>query len=153
MVIQKSGKSLAIRELLNGTISSLKTVVPIKNQIEKPRKLVDEIQLQYGVIIGFAGDVKGNLVFTGESNTFGSIAKAMYGMPLEGEMLESFSGELGNMIAGTISTNISKSGADINITPPTVLQGSTKLTGFDQALKLKTNFENAGDINTYLLLT
>ena len=51
------------------------------------------------MLIGITGDVKGLLVLEGNEIVFGGIGEAMFGMPLEGEMLGSFSGELGNMIA------------------------------------------------------
>lgn len=76
----------------------------------------------------------------------------MFGMPLEGEMLLSFSGELGNMIAGAISTNIADSGTDINITAPTIMQGDTTLSGYKQALEITVQFNNVGKMNTYLLI-
>lgn len=47
----------------------------------------------------------------------------MFGMELEGEMLASFSGELGDMLTGSNSTQIMNSGVKTNITAPTIMQG------------------------------
>ncbi|MEI3605740.1 chemotaxis protein CheX [Pseudogracilibacillus sp. SE30717A] len=145
-------RSSVVTKLLNGTLSSIKSVIPIDYQIEKPKMVKEDLQLFYGVLIGITGDIRGNLVFTGQQSTFGSIGEKMFGMPLEGEMLLSFSGELGNMIAGGISTSISQDGTDINITSPTIMQGNTVLHGHKQALKLTVNFESVGTMNTYLLI-
>lgn len=145
-------RSSVVRKLLNGTFSSIKTVVPIDFQMEKPQVLKQNLHLSFGVLIGITGDIKGSLVFTGGSSTFGSIGEKMFGMPLEGEMLVSFSGELGNMIAGGLSTKIAESGTDINITSPTIMQGDTTLFGYKQALEVIVIFENIGKMNTYLLL-
>lgn len=67
-------------------------------------------------------------------------------------MLESFSGELGNMLAGNLSTFVSQSGIEMDITPPTVLAGQTKLSGFDKALTLPISLQNIGQLNIVLIL-
>src|SRR5699024_5787188 len=90
-----------INELSNGTYTSLKTVITIDHQIAKPTLLNQYLHLHFGVLIGITGDVKGQLILSGEQHVFGSIGKAMFGADLEGDMLMSFSGELGNMIAGS----------------------------------------------------
>jgi len=152
MSVQTEGRNKAVTKLLNGTLSSIKTVIPIQFDVKKPKLFRQDFHLYFGVLIGITGDIKGRLVFTGDPETFGSIGKVMFGSPLEGEMLASFSGELGNMIAGGLSTKIAKSGTDINITSPTIMEGDTKLSGYGQALELAVLFENTGQLNTYLLL-
>jgi len=152
MTLTTSERSSVVTQLLNGALSSIKEVVPIEFQMEKPRLLHQEFHLYFGVLIGITGDIKGKLVFTGDQKTFGSIGEKMFGMPLEGEMLLSFSGELGNMIAGGISTNIAENGTDINITSPTIMQGDTTLSGYVQALEVPVQFKKVGTLNTYLLL-
>lgn len=67
----------------------------------------------------------------------------MFGIALEGDMLESFSGELGNMIAGNLSSNIYQQGINMDITPPTVMVGQTKLYGFHKAVLLPVELETA----------
>lgn len=96
--------------------------------------------------------MKGKLVFSGNTSTFASIGEGMYGMSLEGEMLQSFCGELANMIAGALSRKLIESNTEMNITTPTILQGDTKIFGYQQALKLPVIFEQVGILNTYLLL-
>lgn len=145
-------RSETITDLLNATLLSVKTVVPIDCQIMKPRLLQDKLTLHYGVFIGMTGDIQGKLILTGDPKTFGLIGQSMFGMPLEGEMLLSFSGELGNMIAGGLSTNIVKNGIDMNITAPTMMQGDTKLAGYKQALEVPVEFENIGQLNVFLLI-
>lgn len=145
-------RSSAVTKLLNGALTSIKTVIPIDYEFERPRVINQDFRLFFGVLIGITGDIKGKLVFSGDQTTFGSIGKKMFGMPLEGEMLLSFSGELGNMIAGAISTNIADSGTDINITAPTIMQGDTTLSGYKQALEITVQFNNVGKMNTYLLI-
>src|SRR5690625_344896 len=138
-----------VTELLNGTLLSLKTVVHIDYKPSKPQLLDKEFLLSFGVLIGITGDIKGKLVLSGNSTTFQSLGEIMYGMPLEDEMLLSFSGELGNMIAGGLSTNIAENGIRVNITAPTIMQGTTTISGYKQALDLPITFENTNQMNIY----
>lgn len=146
------GNNKVILELLNGTLSSFQSVVPVNFEITKPQLHESSLHLQFGVLIGVTGDIKGKLVFSGDLNLFSYIGEAMYGMSLEGEMLTSFSGELGNMIAGGLSTNVVESGINIDITSPTIMQGNTLLSGYKKAISLKFLNKDAGDMDIYLLL-
>src|SRR5690625_237128 len=136
MTTKTNERTSVVTTLLNATISTIKTVVPIDSQIKKPLLLKEDFYLNFDVLIGITADMKGKLVFTGEASTFSSVGERMYGMTLEGEMLQSFSGELGNMIAGGISTNLAEHETEIMITTPTILQGDTRLWGYKQALEL-----------------
>jgi chemotaxis protein CheX len=152
MSVNTNEQSKSITLLLNGTITSLRDVVPLEPKINKPGLLQGNLNLQFGVLIGIIGDIKGQLLITGDSNIFGSIGETMFGMPLDGEMLVSFSGELGNMIAGGIATNIVKSGVRIDITTPTILKGDTTLSGYKKAIHINVFYLSLGDLNIYLLL-
>lgn|SRR5690625_943590 len=145
-------RNKAITKLLNGTLSSLSTVVPMDFTTGKPQLVRKDFDLNFGVLIGITGDLMGKLVLSGELDVFGSIGKAMFNMPLEGEMLHSFSGELGNMIAGGLSTHISNNGININITAPTVMDGDVTLSGFKQGLEVAVTFDQHNKMNTFLLL-
>src|SRR5690625_2649841 len=116
MKIKIQERKSGLTKLLNATLSSIKTVVPVESQIAKPQLLESEFHLNFGILIGITGDIKGKLIFAGDTATFAFIGEGMYGMPLEGEMLQSFSGELGNMIAGGISTDLFQNKTDIAIT-------------------------------------
>ena len=140
-------------EILNGTIQSVKSVIPCAIQIDKPN-LINEpfTQKSIGVLIGITGDFRGRIIIDGNEQVFGKIGELMFGMFLEGVMLDSFSGELGNMIAGNLSTFVSQNGIEIDITPPTVLVGETKMFGFEKALSLPISLENIGQLSIVLIL-
>jgi chemotaxis protein CheX len=104
------------------------------------------IQKEMGVLIGLVGDLKGRIIIDGSPEIFSAVGSAMFGMPLEGPMLESFTGELGNMIAGNLCTFVGQDNLELDITPPTVMVGNTKLYGFQQAFKIPAIIEGAGDI-------
>lgn len=110
-----------VRELLNGTYTALKSIVPLQHDMMKPQLLGNTLQVEFG-------------------------------MPVEEEMLASFSGELGNMLAGGLSTNIVQNGIKTDITSPTIMQGSTTLSGYERAIHMRAVFEAKGVLNIYLLL-
>ena len=108
--------------------------------------------MQFGVIIGFTGDVKGQLILAGNMETFGTIGETMYGMPLAGEMLTSFSGELGNMLAGGLATKVAEAGIRTDITSPTIIQGDMNVSGYNKAIYMDAVFDAVGTLDIYLLL-
>lgn len=141
-----------IQTILNGTIQSLKTIIPLNVTVGAPTITSEPYeQHEMGVLIGIVGDIKGRIILDATPTTFSNIGNTMFGMPLEGEMLESFTGELGNMIAGNLCTNVGQNGLDLDITPPTVMVGHTKLYGFHQAFQLSVTLDGAGEI--VILLT
>lgn len=152
MAITTEERNLTVRNLLNGTYTTLKSIVPIEYEATKPQILGNSLQINFGVLIGITGDVKGQLILAGEEPVFAAIGESMFGMPIEGEMLASFSGELGNMLAGGLSTNIIENGIKTDITSPTIMQGSTNLSGYEKAIHMSAVFEGVGVLRIYLLL-
>lgn len=143
-----------VTSILNGTIEAVKGVIPLALDINKPSLFTEPLQnTDIGVLIGMTGDVRGRIVIESDEKTIGSIGEAMFGMPLEGEMLHSFTGELGNMIAGNLSTQVSQKGVDMDITPPTVFVGNTKMYGFDRAFRVPVQVkDNGGEIQLILMI-
>lgn len=136
-----------IQTILNGLIGSLKSILPMELNIQPPTVLSEPyVQQEMGVLIGLIGDIKGRIIIDSTSSAFSALGGKMFGMPLEGEMLESFTGELGNMFAGNLCTQVGQHALNIDITPPTVMVGHTKLFGFDNAVKLPTNIEQVGTL-------
>lgn len=135
-----------IQTILNGTIHSLKTIIPMNIDVKSPSIANEPYeQKEMGVLIGLVGDLKGRIIIDGSPEIFSGIGSAMFGMPLEGAMLESFTGELGNMIAGNLCTFAGQESLDLDITPPTVMVGNTKLYGFQQAFKIPASIDGVGD--------
>lgn len=136
-----------IQTILNGTIHSLKTIIPMNIDVNSPSIVKEPYeQKEMGVLIGLVGDLKGRIIIDGSPEIFSGIGSAMFGMPLEGAMLESFTGELGNMIAGNLCTFAGQESLDLDITPPTVMVGKTKLYGFQQAFKIPASIDGVGDL-------
>lgn len=138
--------------MLNGVNISIKNIIPLELQIGKPSILTVPLQLEFGVLIGVVGEVRGKILFAGKTSVFSGIASAMYGMEIEGDMLASFSGELGNMIAAGISTHMASQGVSTDITSPSIIEGNTKLSGFERAYHIQVTCENVGILHVYVLL-
>ncbi|RUL55525.1 MULTISPECIES: chemotaxis protein CheX [Lysinibacillus] len=134
-----------IQTILNGSIHSLKTILPMQLNFQSPSILSEPfIQKEMGVLIGLLGDIKGRVIIDSTTSTFSAIGAQMFGMPLEGEMLESFTGELGNMFAGNLCTHVGTQDLNVDITPPTVMVGNTKMFGFDKAFRLPVEIADVG---------
>jgi chemotaxis protein CheX len=88
---------------------------------------------EFHVIVGFIGDKKGKIIFNGTKDVFKKIGELMFGIPLSDEMLPSFAGELGNMLGGNFATSLSTNSITIDITPPTVIEGESKVFGLGDA--------------------
>ncbi|WP_246943925.1 chemotaxis protein CheX [Bacillus pinisoli] len=142
-----------ITKILNGTIQSVKNVLPMSVTVSSPSLFKEKvIKSKMSVLIGMTGDVKGRIVIDANPTTFSSIGQSMYGMELEGEMLESFTGELGNMIAGNLATNASQNELLMDITPPTILVGEAKLSGFSQAILVPVSVSPSESLDIILML-
>lgn len=148
MILTKS-----VTDILNSSVEAIKGVIPLSVTVLKPSLLTEPFsQHKIGVLIGFTGDVRGRMIIDGEEESFQGLGASMFGMPLEGEMLESFAGELGNMIAGNLATLLAQAGHSLDITPPTVIVGQSKMYGFDKTLKLPISIENVGDFLVILMI-
>ena len=130
-----------ITVLLNATIASVKQFVDI--QIGKMELInIPIVQTDFGVLIGIVGDLKGRLIIMADQKVFAEAAKSMYEMEISGEMLESFVGEFGNSVAGHTATKLSKDSINIDITPPTTMQGMVKFGGFNKAIQIPFMLDN-----------
>ncbi|MHA6259677.1 chemotaxis protein CheX [Sporosarcina sp. CAU 1771] len=142
-----------IQMILNGTITSLTTVIPVKLDVLPPTLTSQPYeQTELSVLIGLVGGIKGRLIIDTTIDVIDTIGQAMFGMAIEGEMIESFTGELGNMIAGNLCTVLEKNNLILDISPPTVLSGKTKFYGFKQAFKLPVQLEDGGQLTVLLTI-
>jgi chemotaxis protein CheX len=143
----------SLGKLLDGVVEAVGVVFPFSVEC-LPSIAVNEsiFQSELGVLIGLTGSVKGRLVVEAPKRIFSHISSAMYGMELDGDMLESFVGELGNMVGGSICTRVSTEGLSLDITPPTVLVGQTKMTGLGEGRCLPVAFPDGGQLHVSVVL-
>ncbi len=140
-------------EILNGVLEAMRGVIPLPFTSDGPQEILSPVhQHEFGVLIGIAGSVTGRLIIDGDSLIFAGLGQTMFGISLEGEMLASFVGEIGNMIAGNAATYASKRNINIDITPPTVIQGEAHLSGFGKAICVLANFQENRNLRLILAI-
>ncbi len=142
-----------VQQVLNGTVQSISTVLPLETEISAPSMIENSFnQKEISVLIGLVGDLKSRIIIDTSLNKVSEIGELMFGMPIEGEMIESFCGEMGNMIAGNLCTTLEKEGLQLDISPPTVMVGTAKITGFKQAFQLPVVFEDQTEMKVLLTI-
>jgi len=140
-----------IKEVLNCTVEAIKGVIPLELTVGKPTLLNGSFNHHaIGVFIGITGDLPGRIILDGPEDAFAKLGEKMFGMPIEGEMVESFAGEVVNMIAGNMGVALSAKGIMIDITPPIIIVGDSKIAGFKQAIELPLSYTEAGDYRLVL---
>ena len=115
-----------VNSLLSAVINTFKQVLNTEPAIGKPR-VVKEVDPRYPVVtvLGFVGDIEGNMIYSFNEGTGIEIVSRMMGMPYNtlDELALSALGELGNMTTGALAMNLEKIGYKVDITPPTVITG------------------------------
>lgn len=119
-------------EYINPFISAAQTVLKDFCQIETTIGKPYLKQASYegdllAVIVGITGVLKGQVILTLEKGTACDIAShMMMGMPVPelNDMAKSAIGELCNMILGNAATIFSTKNIALDITPPTLTQGT-----------------------------
>ncbi|QAS50828.1 chemotaxis protein CheX [Halobacillus litoralis] len=143
----------SITAVLNGSVDSVHSIMPFELTIEKPSILHEpQNNSELAVLIGMTGDVTGKLMIEGSNSSFGYVGEKMYGMPLEGEMLFSFTGELANMIAGHLATSVSEQSLSLDITPPTVIEGNAEIHGFKRGFQVPVNLQENHTLHLVLMI-
>lgn len=135
-----------IHFLSNGIYTSLKNIVPMEIAFEKPEQQ-QLLLIEHGIMIETVGDLTGHLAIIGDQEVFNSIAQKMYGMALDGEMLDSFSCELTNMVGGAFATIMDLSNIHMDITAPRVIKKDYIFPDAESAIQLRCFLENGSLLN------
>lgn len=82
------------------------------------------------IMIGFTGEMRGQALIAFEHKVACDISSKMMGMPITemDDLAKSAICELGNMIMGNTATVFSTKGIAIDITPPTIANGTMSLS-------------------------
>jgi chemotaxis protein CheX len=80
---------------------------------------------EVSVMVGFTGDVKGQILLGMSKRMAQDMAGTLLGSPIESfdELVKSAMAEIGNMTAGSCATELHNQGLESNITVPTVIAG------------------------------
>lgn len=136
--------------LLDSLCDSMRNVIP--RPIDQTAAAASErtgTVGEMGVAISFADPISVRMIIDGERRMFSKMSEVLFGMPMEGEMLDSCVGEIANIIAGGTTTLLSDRGISADITPPSLLTGNTAVDGYENGLAL--NIEEVGNMRIMLL--
>lgn len=112
-----------------------------KPSIKEPIFLEDTLL----IMIGFTGERSGQVIMVLEESIACDIASKMIMMPITqmDELSRSAISELGNMIMGNAATIFSRKGIAIDITPPTLGEGTMSFsTSFAKNISIPLNYED-----------
>ncbi|ANQ53506.1 MULTISPECIES: chemotaxis protein CheX [Thermosipho] len=145
-----------INSLISAVKSTFKMVLKVEPNVSKP-SISKGIEPKYPIVtvIGFNGDIDGNLIYSFNKNTAIKVVSTMMGMPYENldELALSALGELGNMTSGSIAMELEKVGYKVDITPPTVITGKDiQVTAEGVILKLPLNIFSEGDFEVHMVI-
>lgn len=144
--------SIQIKTLLNGTIHAFKEISPNQITVQNPFPFTSpHAHLHYSVLVGMVGDVKARIIIDADQPLFAKLCQSLYGFELDGDLLESFVGEFGNMVAGKLCSFSAAENIQLDITTPTVMIGETQIPIIQHTFSLPISITDIGDIN--LLLT
>ena len=117
-----------INPFLMAATSIMKDICQTDMSIGKPYVKKTEFEDEtVAIMIGITGEMKGQVLMAfSYANALNVASRMMMGMPVTelDDMATSAISELGNMIMGNAATIFSTKGIVIDITPPTVCQGS-----------------------------
>lgn len=110
------------------------------------------------IIIGIAGEFKGQVFFSMNESTACKIASSMmFGMEVNAleEMAKSAIAELGNMIMGNVSTEFYNNRIKIDITPPTIMVGNDMAVSTKgvKTICVPLVLENIGEVEIDVAIT
>ncbi|MCL6600196.1 MAG: chemotaxis protein CheX [Alicyclobacillus macrosporangiidus] len=136
---------------MNASIEAVNSVIPNTFEPGSPSILMAPIlQTELGVLIGITGDVRGRLIVSTTTDVLARIGESMYGIELDDEMVKSFASEFTNMIAGHM-VRLAE-GLNMDISPPTTLEGETKLYGFNHGVMVPLVSKRIGTVRLALVL-
>lgn len=140
---------LSAQQILS-QVCSIQTKV---GQISKDNMCIDGEPVF--IMLGVTGEMTGQVCIVFDLEAAKDVAsRMMMGMPVAeiDDMAKSALSELGNMIMGNAATLLSNNNLRIDITPPTLGMGSTKLTSPNlTSIKVPLVYEG-GEVKLYFLL-
>ncbi len=145
-----------VNALLTSVINTFTQVLQLEPKVGKPQ-VSKEIEPKYSIVtvLGFVGDIEGNMIYSFNENTALQIVSRMMGMEYGqlDELALSALGELGNMTTGALAMNLEKIGYKTDITPPTVITGKEiKVSVEGVILKLPVQLFVPDDVELNLVL-
>ncbi len=140
-----------INPFLMASVKILKEMCSVDAKVGRPY-IKDPVFLDNTMVIfiGFTGEIKGQVMISLDHPIACDIASRMIGTPVAqiDDFARSAICELGNMIMGNTATVFSTKGINIDITPPTVGNGTMSFTNnFAQSVCIPLEYGGNKKIN------
>ncbi|WJH36761.1 chemotaxis protein CheX [Paenibacillus aurantius] len=146
-------KAAYINPFLSSSVHVIESLIQIRPSLgELNIKYIDFWDDYVWLRIGIVGEMKGDIVFGFPEKVALRIASGMMGgyvLTEFDEMSRSAISELGNMISGNASTQLSNQGISIDITPPSFLEKSS--ADQKKAFSVPLRLENIGEFDIYVI--
>lgn len=137
--------------LLNSVRVSIGNIIPKSlDQAEVSTSNEPISKDEIGVSINFTNS-EYCMILDGQRVVFSRMSEAIFGMYMEGEMLDSCVSEIANIIAGGTTTILGEQGVLLDITTPSLLQDNFHFNEHANKLMLPISIETVGDIRVVLL--
>ncbi|MDR6885362.1 chemotaxis protein CheC [Bacillus sp. 3255] len=137
--------------LLNSVRASIGNIIPKPLNQSEVRTCSEPISKdEIGVAIHFTNS-EYSMVLDGQRVVFSRISEAVFGMYMEGEMLDSCVSEIANIIAGGTTTILGDQGVTLDITTPSLLQDGFDYNERSGRLTMPISIETVGDIRVILM--
>lgn len=144
--------SIQFKSLLDGLTNAFNEILPNQVIINPPTLFQQpHACIHYCVLVGMVGDLKARIIIDADELIYSKLCQSLYGFQLDGELLESFVGEFGNMVAGKTCVFSTNDTLNLDITTPTVMIGETQIAIVKHTFALPISISNIGDLK--LLLT
>ena len=130
--------------LLDGTMTSIKMILNVPYSIGEITAKVPDYASLRAVKINLSGACKGSITIQGELPVYSFIGEGLFGMPVTGELLDSFIGEFANMLTGNIATLLSNHGLNTDISTPMIV--TMDVEQYECPLTIPIKIENKGNL-------
>lgn len=144
--------SIQFKSLLNGLTNAFHEILPNQVTVNSPILFQSShAYIHYCVLVGMVGDLKARIIIDADEVIFAKLCQSLYGFQLDGDLLESFVSEFGNMVAGKTCVFSSAESLNLDISTPTVMIGAAQIAIVKHTFSLPIVITNIGEVN--LLLT
>ncbi|HJV44997.1 MAG TPA: chemotaxis protein CheX [Bacillota bacterium] len=132
---------------------AVKLVIPLPITVRSSFQVSDPVPLEaINIMLGCTGNFRGQVFIESSVEFFKQIGATLFGMEMEGEMLHSFIGEMGNMIMGNFCSQLCDRKIPVDITPPTVIEGVSRIYGFSNSTIIPMQVGDLGELRFVFII-
>lgn len=148
---EKVENDMKIVQLKRGTKIAMESIVPFSSFVKEMRAVRSISQGdEIAVALHLMGDVSCQFLMQAERDFFAAVGQSMFGLSADSPYLESFIGEFGNMVGGSIAMNMQDQ-MNIDLSPPSVYMNRRPNPDFIDAFCLPIVFDEHYLVRVYYL--